>query len=128
MGSRYIPKERRNRLIEEANYQCELCGRKRGQLEIHHIIPFSLTGDDSDDNLIVLCQSCHTRLTPRSKLTKLGQRGDTPIHQAIYIELDESGVDNFRDSFYEVLDLVDKYTGKDSGGNLYTFYQKRGKR
>ena len=56
--------------VEEAQ-KCELCGSKRG-LEAHHIIPLSLGGDDSVDNLICVCVACHSRLTPRKILTKNG--------------------------------------------------------
>ena len=51
--------------------RCELCGSKRG-LESHHIIPKVCGGDDSEENLICVCQRCHTILTPRALLTKLG--------------------------------------------------------
>lgn len=123
---RYMPTARKEKLIREANYQCELCGRGRGELEIHHIIPYTLTGDDSDENLIVLCSSCHARLTPKSKLTKLGQRGGTPIQRAIYTELEETDpTDLYIYGFDIVLDLVDKYTGKDGGYNLHSFYKQR---
>lgn len=57
-------------VVEDAG-RCELCGSKRG-LEAHHIIPVVCGGDDSDENLICVCQMCHARLTPRRVLTKLG--------------------------------------------------------
>ena len=60
------------RVVEDAG-MCELCGSKRG-LEAHHIIPVVCGGDDSDENLICVCQSCHARLTPRRVLTKLGKQ------------------------------------------------------
>lgn len=50
---------------------CELCGRKFG-LELHHIIPKSLGGDDTEENLILVCRMCHTRLTPKTTLVKQG--------------------------------------------------------
>ena len=57
-------------VVEDAG-RCELCGSKRG-LEAHHIIPVVCGGDDSDENLICICQCCHARLSPRRVLTKLG--------------------------------------------------------
>lgn len=51
--------------------RCELCGSKRG-LELHHIIPRSIGGEDNDENLILVCYGCHAKLTPRSLLTKMG--------------------------------------------------------
>ena len=64
------------KLIEEVG-RCELCGSRRN-LEVHHIIPrctyipgMNIDLDD-EDNLIVVCGSCHSRLTPRRMLTKYG--------------------------------------------------------
>ena len=58
-------------LLHETD-KCELCGSRRG-LEAHHIIPVSFGGPEDDiDNLIVICVSCHTRLTPKKLLTKKG--------------------------------------------------------
>jgi 5-methylcytosine-specific restriction endonuclease McrA len=55
--------------------RCELCGSKRN-LEVHHIIPrcCEIKGIDLDDydNLIVVCNGCHAKLTPRRMLTKYG--------------------------------------------------------
>lgn len=38
--------------------ECERCGNKKG-LERHHIKPYSYRGDESPENIIVLCKSCH---------------------------------------------------------------------
>lgn len=44
---------------------CELC-LKEGRLtpveEVHHVIPLSQGGTHRNDNLMSLCQSCHTKL------------------------------------------------------------------
>ena len=44
---------------------CELC-LKEGRLtpveEVHHIVPLSQGGTHRNDNLMSLCQSCHTKL------------------------------------------------------------------
>ena len=56
-------------LLDEVE-QCELCGSKRN-LEAHHIIPVSVGGPDESDNLIVVCGSCHSKLTPKGVLTKM---------------------------------------------------------
>lgn len=50
---------------------CELCGRKFS-LELHHIIPKSMGGTDEEDNLILICGVCHSRLTPKRELVKHG--------------------------------------------------------
>ncbi len=54
------------------NYHaCELCGNPRN-LEVHHIIPVVCGGSDDINNLIVVCNICHAKLTPRKELTKIG--------------------------------------------------------
>jgi 5-methylcytosine-specific restriction protein A len=44
---------------------CEMC-LKEGRLtpveEVHHILPVSRGGDNSESNLMSLCQSCHTKI------------------------------------------------------------------
>ena len=52
---------RYRRHIEAEKIKCEKCG-SRVELEWHHKVPFSEGGDDSPDNLHVLCQSCHSNL------------------------------------------------------------------
>lgn len=51
--------------------KCELCEREYG-LEVHHIIPKVCGGKDSEENLIVVCSRCHSKLTPKGELTKIG--------------------------------------------------------
>lgn len=43
------------------NNTCQKCGFVGGQenLDVHHIVPSILTGNDSVDNLITLCAVCH---------------------------------------------------------------------
>lgn len=40
---------------------CACCGKTR-HLQVHHIIPFRLTRDNSLTNLIPLCRACHKRV------------------------------------------------------------------
>lgn len=56
----------RERILERDGHKCRQCGctqdeaRERGHtLSIHHIVPWEESRDNSDDNLITLCQSCH---------------------------------------------------------------------
>lgn len=57
-------------LLQEHPF-CELCGDKRN-LEVHHIIPVCCGGSDNIDNLIVVCGTCHAKLTPKRELIKVG--------------------------------------------------------
>lgn len=56
-------------LLKKETGKCDLCGSCIG-LEVHHIIPVSLGGEDSKENEICLCKKCHALLTPTSILTK----------------------------------------------------------
>jgi 5-methylcytosine-specific restriction endonuclease McrA len=49
----------RERINKRDNYQCQLCGKFDCRLEVHHKIPFGITKDNSDENLITLCCKCH---------------------------------------------------------------------
>lgn len=40
---------------------CACCGKTQ-HLQVHHIIPFRLTRDNSPTNLIPLCRACHKRV------------------------------------------------------------------
>jgi 5-methylcytosine-specific restriction endonuclease McrA len=48
----------RRRVLERDRWLCQFCGHRQ-QLDIHHIIPRSRGGSDSEDNLITLCRTCH---------------------------------------------------------------------
>ena len=44
------------------NWACKKCGYKGQRLNAHHIIPWSLSKNDSLNNLITLCVSCHKKI------------------------------------------------------------------
>lgn len=48
----------RPEIIAKSN-GCELCGCKNCSLILHHIIPVSKGGDNSPENIVVLCEECH---------------------------------------------------------------------
>lgn len=54
----------RKRNLERAGYRCEICGwqyadRSGVALTTHHIVEVRHGGDNSDENLICLCERCH---------------------------------------------------------------------
>ena len=56
----------REQILERDGYRCIHCGitqeeaRTRGHpLSVHHIVPWRETHDNSPENLLTLCQSCH---------------------------------------------------------------------
>jgi len=42
-------------------WKCEMCGKKVLQIQEHHVIPWYLSHDDSDSNIMMLCRSCHRK-------------------------------------------------------------------
>ena len=58
MRRRSIPRKLKETLLAQSNNQCSVCGAK-SHLEVAHIRPLSLGGDNSPENLIVLCPTCH---------------------------------------------------------------------
>ena len=50
-------KEKRKEFLELANYQCQECGKTK-TLEVHHL-NYSNVGDESDEDVEVLCADCH---------------------------------------------------------------------
>ena len=54
----------RRRILDERGWRCEDCGRA-GRLELHHVIAVEDGGDDSPDNLKVLCRPCHCAAASR---------------------------------------------------------------
>jgi endogenous inhibitor of DNA gyrase (YacG/DUF329 family) len=43
------------------NFTCQLCGKK-GATDVHHIFPRRIKIDNSSENLITLCRSCHRKV------------------------------------------------------------------
>jgi hypothetical protein len=65
-GASKLTPARRRRLIAARGGQCEICGvpGSERQLEVHHRLGIIRGGDDSEDNLLVLCFACHHHLQP----------------------------------------------------------------
>jgi 5-methylcytosine-specific restriction protein A len=56
----------RKRILVRDNWACQHCNRvcaAPGEAQVDHKLPKALGGDDSDQNLQVLCISCHARKT-----------------------------------------------------------------
>ena len=56
---------RRVRILVRDSFTCRACGRMTSGQEAHvdHILPLEEGGTDADDNLQVLCKSCHGKKT-----------------------------------------------------------------
>jgi phage terminase large subunit GpA-like protein len=55
--------DQRAEALKRDHHTCQHCRRKT-MLDVHHIIPFRRSKDNSLENLITLCKSCHHRLEP----------------------------------------------------------------
>ncbi len=53
--------ELRKRILRRDNWRCQSCG-SRSNLEVHHQRFRSRSGEDSEENLITLCSSCHAQV------------------------------------------------------------------
>lgn len=63
-STRYINEKIRLKILKRDNYRCIKCGRSPAThldiaLHIDHIQPFSKGGDNSEENLQVLCNKCN---------------------------------------------------------------------
>ena len=50
--------ELRQQVLELDGWRCQRCGSLT-DLQVHHVNPRSWLGDDTEENLITLCASCH---------------------------------------------------------------------
>ncbi len=48
----------RNQILRRDGWRCQSCG-SMSNLEVHHKDFRSHSGDDSEENLITLCNACH---------------------------------------------------------------------
>jgi len=58
------------KIRERDHDTCRVCGfRSRGEkgLDVHHIVPYRVSCDDSESNLLTVCKSCHMKLEAVSK-------------------------------------------------------------
>lgn len=68
-------RERRAVKLQQAKYRCQKCGEREG-LEVHHKT-YERLGNEANDDLIVLCKSCHW-------VADEFRRGKTGIIDAFY--------------------------------------------
>ena len=48
-------------IYKRDKFTCQDCGIKDIRLDVHHISPYLYSGDNSIENLIALCRSCHMK-------------------------------------------------------------------
>lgn len=52
----------KDQVLQAAHWKCQICGRPGHDLDICHVKPNSQGGDESLENLIAACRSCHLLL------------------------------------------------------------------
>lgn len=63
-----IPQAVRDKVLVEVHHQCVRCFSDAPEVDIHHIVPVAKGGTNEEENLVVLCPTCH-RLAHRYHLT-----------------------------------------------------------
>jgi hypothetical protein len=57
------PKAIRDQLLVEAMHRCCLCPEHHDVTDLHHIVPISEDGPNTEDNLLmVICPTCHAKI------------------------------------------------------------------
>lgn len=52
----------RKKIYARDNWTCQICKKHcHSDIQCHHIIPYRITKDDTESNLITLCVSCHIK-------------------------------------------------------------------
>lgn len=51
----------RKSVYQRDGYRCVMCGKK-GKIHAHHIVPVTISKDNSMNNLVSVCESCHRKL------------------------------------------------------------------
>ncbi|MBA7512347.1 hypothetical protein ES705_04352 [subsurface metagenome] len=53
-------------IIKRDNHQCQYCGKRTGMMTTDHLIPKSMDGADTWENLVCACLECNNRKGDRS--------------------------------------------------------------
>jgi 5-methylcytosine-specific restriction endonuclease McrA len=73
----------RKNILRRDNYQCQYCGKSKGDLTIDHVIPRSRGGGDTWENLVTACHTCNSKKgnrTPDEAGMKLITKPKKPHH------------------------------------------------
>ena len=57
-----ITKEVKEEVLRKCGYRCINCGSTE-ELELHHVMPLEIGGNDIPSNMVVLCYDCHKAVT-----------------------------------------------------------------
>lgn len=99
-----IPKNLKEKLIEAAGGVCPVCRVKNVPLEIAHIIPIARGGNNTLENLTVLCANCHRSM-------ESGGFSEIEFNHYLYQLLQTSSI--FTDNLIEAAVSEDPYLRAD---------------
>lgn len=69
-GRKRIPNQILNNVLIKSKFCCALCRDKKAPFIIHHIEEYSVSENNSEDNLIVLCPNCHAKVHSKSEISR----------------------------------------------------------
>ena len=55
-------------LAAEKRSVCRICKHRMPTMDLHHLVPRVHGGDDTANNLVMLCRGCHEQVTRRNPL------------------------------------------------------------
>jgi hypothetical protein len=70
MNREAIPAEVRRAVLVEAGHRCAIPTCRATTTEIAHIVPWAESADNSFENLIALCPTCHTRFDQKREIDR----------------------------------------------------------
>ncbi len=82
---------KRQEKLEEADYECELCGKHGCTLQVHHLNYDNIFNEESED-LLVVCKPCHKYADRIRKTIKRILKLDNDfIERAVNSKLEKTG-------------------------------------
>ena len=86
-GVNYGYANSRAHALDRDKYTCQCCGKKHTRLEVHHIIYRSNGGSDDLDNLITLCEDCHSNIHDGIKTLELKGKKKSNLRYATQMSI-----------------------------------------
>jgi hypothetical protein len=59
---RAISRDVRNKVLVDAMHRCCLCPEHREIVDLHHVVPISEGGPNTENNLMAVCPTCHATI------------------------------------------------------------------
>jgi hypothetical protein len=57
-----IPQSARDKVLVDAMHRCCLCPEHQEVIDLHHVVPISEGGPNTEDNLMAVCPTCHAKI------------------------------------------------------------------